>query len=93
MELRDADVLCILRTLEFDGLVESSLSDDGEVYRPARHVVPKTSPFTSMPCGVCPVRPVFTLQIPCLSLSRLQLLIVFHLVPDDGSLCWSVGYQ
>ncbi|EIE24611.1 RNA polymerase Rpc34 [Coccomyxa subellipsoidea C-169] len=55
VELRDADVLCILRTLEFDGLVESSLSDDGEVYRPARHVVPKTSPFTSMPCGVCPV--------------------------------------
>lgn len=56
MELRDEDVLCILRTLEFDGLVESFVSDDGEMYRPAKYRVPKTSAFTSIPCGICPVR-------------------------------------
>ncbi|BDA42720.1 DNA-directed RNA polymerase III subunit RPC6 [Coccomyxa sp. Obi] len=55
VELRDEDVLCILRTLEFDGLVESFVSDDGEMYRPAKYRVPKTSAFTSIPCGICPV--------------------------------------
>lgn len=55
MELKDEDVLCIIRTLEFDGLVESFTSEDGEVYRPAKHRIPKTSAFTSIPCGVCPV--------------------------------------
>lgn len=63
MELRDEDVLCILRTLEFDGLVESFVSDDGEVYRPAKHRVPKNSPLTSIPCGVCPVRSVSTMDV------------------------------
>jgi len=56
VELKDEDVLCIIRTLEFDGLVESFTSEDGEVYRPAKHRVPKTSAFTTIPCGVCPVK-------------------------------------
>jgi hypothetical protein len=56
VELRDEDILCILRTLEYDGIVDCMIGDDGEVFRPARQAIPRTSAFTSIPCGVCPVR-------------------------------------
>ena len=55
--LSEEDVLCIVRTLEYDGAVEAVDSEDGEtLFRPARHSIPAASPFTQIPCGVCPVR-------------------------------------
>ena len=55
VELRDSDVLTIIRTLEYDGLVESKACADAEVFCPAKQRVPEKSAFTSIPCGVCPV--------------------------------------
>lgn len=57
VELSQEDVLCIIRTLEYDGLVEGVEAEDGEMmFRPSRHTIPEASPFTQIPCGVCPVR-------------------------------------
>ena len=54
--LSNEDVLCIIRTLEYDGVVEAVEGDEGETFRPARHRIPDDSPLTQIPCGVCPVR-------------------------------------
>lgn len=63
VELRDEDILSILRTLEYDGLVECYLGEDGEAFRLARQTIPQSSPFTSIPCGVCPVRYLVLSQV------------------------------
>jgi hypothetical protein len=55
--LSDEDVLCIVRTLEYDGVAEAIETEDGEVFRLARARIPEATPFTRFPCGVCPVRP------------------------------------
>ena len=54
--LSDEDVLCIVRTLEYDGVVEAAETEDGEVFRPTRARIPDATPLTRFPCGVCPVR-------------------------------------
>ena len=56
MPLSDEDVLCIVRTLEYDGVAEAVETEDGEVFRLARVSIPEATPFTRFPCGVCPVR-------------------------------------
>ena len=46
----------ILSTLEYDGRIERIDDDDGDRFRQALLAIPETSAFTSIPCGVCPVR-------------------------------------
>ena len=63
--LRHEDYLQVVNTLVYDGevdlLVSSGASRDlqfppGTTYfQPAKSRVPESSPFTSIPCGVCPV--------------------------------------
>ena len=55
IQLRDEDVMMILETLEFDGRIDRIDNDDGDSFRQAMLAIPKTSAFTSIPCGVCPV--------------------------------------
>ncbi len=47
----------ILRTLLYDGYVESLDRDGEDVYRPCKDRAPDTTAFTAIPCGVCPVSP------------------------------------
>ena len=56
VELRQEDILSIVNTLLFDGRV-TAVEDEEDVdhFRPAILSIPKSSAFTSMPCGVCPV--------------------------------------
>ncbi len=57
MPLSEEEVLCIIRTLEYDGVVEGVESEEGDtMFRPSRHKIPEAPPFTQIPCGVCPVR-------------------------------------
>ena len=67
MPLSDEDVLCIVRTLEYDGIVEAVETEDGEMFRLARMRIPEATPFTRFPCGVCSVRPsaLFGCSRPC----------------------------
>lgn len=62
INLRDEDVMMILNTLEYDGLIERVAGEDEERFRQALLTIPDTSAFTSVPCGVCPVssRRMFT---------------------------------
>ncbi|KAF6256768.1 RNA polymerase Rpc34 subunit-domain-containing protein [Scenedesmus sp. NREL 46B-D3] len=58
IELREEDFLTIMETLIADGRIESIESaDEGEPerYRTAVLAVPASTPFTAIPCGVCPV--------------------------------------
>lgn len=59
VELRDEDVLAVLRTLEYDGSVECGRGageDDDDVFRERRLALPETAAPTSFPCGVCKAR-------------------------------------
>ena len=59
MELRDDDVLTVLRTLEYDRAVDCGPGlgeDDEDVFRETKLPVPEHHAATSLPCGVCPVR-------------------------------------
>lgn len=54
--LKDSDVKAVIDTLVFDGTVDEVEEENKPImYRPALLVKPDHSPFTSMPCGVCPV--------------------------------------
>ncbi|GMH33263.1 hypothetical protein BSKO_01097 [Bryopsis sp. KO-2023] len=54
--LRDGDIKAVIDTLVYDGTVDEVEDDDeGVSYRPALLGKPDASPFTSFPCGVCPV--------------------------------------
>lgn len=54
--LKDTDVKAVIDTLVFDGTVDEVEEENKSItYRPALLVKPDHSPFTSMPCGVCPV--------------------------------------
>lgn len=54
--LKDSDIMAVIDTLVYDGTVDEVEDGDGVIsYRPALLVKPDNSPFTSMPCGVCPV--------------------------------------
>ncbi|WIA18894.1 hypothetical protein OEZ85_003566 [Tetradesmus obliquus] len=58
VELREEDILTIMETLIADGRIESiEPADEGEPerYRTAVLAVPHSTPFTAIPCGVCPV--------------------------------------
>ena len=55
VELGLGEVQSILRTLLYDGLIESRDSGSKEVYRLAKDCAPDTTAFTGIPCGVCPV--------------------------------------
>mmetsp|Transcript_13218 Transcript_13218/g.25274 ORF Transcript_13218/g.25274 Transcript_13218/m.25274 type:complete len:292 (+) Transcript_13218:460-1335(+) len=60
VELRPDDVLQVVNTLVFDGMIdaveEPSIDNDEEVfYLAATLKIPEQSAFTSIPCGVCPV--------------------------------------
>jgi hypothetical protein len=59
VELRDEDVLAVLRTLEYDGGVECGRGageDDEDVFRERRLALPEYAAPTSFPCGVCKAR-------------------------------------
>lgn len=55
--LQEDDILRIVNTLDFDGKIEGMEDpDDGLAhYRLPLMRIPETTPFTSIPCGVCPV--------------------------------------
>lgn len=54
--LQAEDMMHIVNTLEYDGLVDQVAGEDGEAhYRQALLRIPDTTPLTSIPCGVCPV--------------------------------------
>jgi DNA-directed RNA polymerase III subunit RPC6 len=57
VDLREEDILSIVNTLLYDGRV-TSVEDEEDIdhFRPAILTIPKFSAFTSIPCGVCPVR-------------------------------------
>ncbi|CAL5219533.1 g1384 [Coccomyxa viridis] len=55
LELGPGDVQSILRTLLYDGYIESMDRDGEDVYRPCKDCAPDTTAFTAIPCGVCPV--------------------------------------
>eukprot|EP00877_Chromochloris_zofingiensis_P008174 jgi/Chrzof1/360/Cz01g13030.t1 len=57
VELRQDDIKMILDTLIYDGRIDQveSPDDDDDHYRPAVLAIPDTTPYTSIPCGVCPV--------------------------------------
>jgi len=59
VELRDEDVLAVLRTLEYDGGLECGRGageDDEDVFRERRLALPEYAAPTSFPCGVCKAR-------------------------------------
>ena len=56
------DVMSIVRTLEFEGKIDTVTGEDGDMYRPAMLEIPDTHNFTSVPCGVCPVSAVSRLS-------------------------------
>lgn len=56
VQLKVEEIESILNTLIFDGKVEKTVSDDGEVryYRAVEPLLPPTG-LVRTPCGVCPV--------------------------------------
>lgn len=54
MNLTENDVVVIMNTLVYDGLVDDVEEDGIDVYRLARRA-PVVSALGSIPCGVCPV--------------------------------------
>ena len=63
VELRNEDVLCIIRTLEYDGLVDACTGDTKDVFKPARLAHLESTPFAAIPCGTCPVRTQYWLHL------------------------------
>jgi DNA-directed RNA polymerase III subunit RPC6 len=56
VELSEADVLSIVMSLVYDSRVDEVDGEDGDDhYRPALLPPPDESPFTNVPCAVCPV--------------------------------------
>ncbi|KAK9830943.1 hypothetical protein WJX81_000452 [Elliptochloris bilobata] len=58
VELRDEDVLSVLRTLEYERAIECRRGlgeDDEDVFREERLPLPERHAATAFPCGICPV--------------------------------------
>ncbi|KAL6751999.1 RNA polymerase Rpc34 subunit-domain-containing protein [Haematococcus lacustris] len=59
VSLADEDIGMIIQTLVYDGTIDTVEGDDPddseEHYRPMLYAAPETTPFTNLPCGVCPV--------------------------------------
>lgn len=60
VELRPDDVLQVVNTLVFDGMIDAveelTVDNDEEVFYVSTTLkIPERSAFTSIPCGVCPV--------------------------------------
>lgn len=55
VELGPGEVQSILRTLVYDGHVESLDRGGEELFRLCKDCAPETTAFTAIPCGVCPV--------------------------------------
>eukprot|EP00887_Chlorella_sp_A99_P000997 scaffold5.g997.t1 len=54
--LQPEDMAAIVNTLGWDGKVEERENAEGEVvWRQALVTIPESTPFTSIPCGTCPV--------------------------------------
>lgn len=46
----------ILKTLQYEGILEPApSSEEEETWQVAKYKLPVQTPFTSFPCGVCPV--------------------------------------